>query len=219
MSEVPGLAYNPGITAEDIPKPLILFAQGQTKAAVEYGSLYTALGNEVTQIAAPAEGIGVPGESVRMYVLRGPEKKVGVITHAGETWVRDTVEELQSIQDVRSGPFPVYDYVVAIPDVDERLPYKIRFKRTGMDAAKEINMALLFAGPGNESTVAFELALEKRQGDHKYVVPVVRKVSVPALEAAKDSEKLEGLKRLAGAAPERPQLAPATASNTAPALD
>jgi hypothetical protein len=216
MSDLPQQQYNPGITAEDIPTPWVLFAQGQTKADVEYGSIYAAIGTQIKTLVDPPKGVDTPGERLRFYVLRGPDKRWGYIKQADNSqWVQDEYPNPQQIAEAKGNPFLVFDYVIGMPDVDERLPYKIRFKRTGADAAKQINLALLFAGPGNESTVAFELALVKRVTDYKFVVPTVRTVEVPALQASKDAEKLDVLRPLAGTSAPTPQLAAATT----PALD
>jgi hypothetical protein len=217
MSEVPGLAYEGGITAEDIPTPWVLLAQGQTQADVEYGSIYTNLGSQSKQIAKQ-------GEPVRFHVLRGPIKRWGIITTENDKWFNDDYAVLAERTDIKpfsngdpGVPTLAYEYVIALPEVDERLPYKIRFFRSAVRAAKEINMALLFAGPGNESSVAFDLTTVKGEGDYKYVVPSVRQVEVPALEAAKTEEKLAVLRPLAGAVPVREQIAATTTD--APALD
>lgn len=219
---LPDQQYNPSapgeITADDIPTPWVLFAQGQTKADVPYGCIYTRLGNEATVIAEPAEALDTPGPAVRFSVLRGPQKRWGWNKTENDYWTStEYPTELSADGTDAKGkkPHRVFDYVIALLDGDTRLPFKIRFKRTGADAAKEINMALLMAP--DPARAVFELTVVKRQDDFKYVVPQVRLVEVPALEVGDHDEIRGRLSVLAGFDPS-PQQIPTT-TTSAPALD
>lgn len=226
MSEatLPDQQYNPSapgeITADDIPTPWVLFAQGQTKADVPYGSIYTRLGDVANVIAAPAKELETPGEAVRFSVLRGPQKRWGWNKTENDYWTSvEYPTELSADGTDAKGKHPhrVFDYVIALLDGDTRLPFKVRFKRTGADAAKDINMALLMAP--DPARAVFELTVVKRQTDFKFVVPQVQLVEVPALEVGDHDEIRGRLSVLAGFDPSPQQLPTTTSAPAAPALD
>lgn len=209
---VPALAYNPAseITAEDIPTPWVLFAQQMTGSVadgeVPYGAIYSQVGGTVTVLADPPKEKGVAGPGVTFYVLRGPIKRYGYTNKTGDYWTSDDFPNLEDVDQSKGFPHRVFDYIIGIPDKNQIFPFKVRFKRTGADAAKAINMAILersFASKQfDAATIPFTLTLTKKTKDtYNFVVPSASVAEVPAPLAAKHQEVLAVLRERAGAPP------------------
>lgn len=75
-----------------------------------------------------------------------------------------------------------YNYVLALPEVDPDVPYKMLFTKTGAPAAKQINTVLQRnAGRGPSFMTAFRIYTDKREKTvgsqtHRWTVPRVRSV-------------------------------------------
>jgi hypothetical protein len=94
------------------------------------------------------------------------------------------------------------------------------YKKWGASAAKRINLQLLLAEQSGKdpSTVAFSLKAKKDKNDQgSFATAIVDVATVPAVEAKKDAELVERLRKFVGATQAPPaQSVPAI---EAPALD
>lgn len=230
---LPAQRYNPqtDITAEDIPKPRIKFAQGLSKVVTEngvpYGAIYTVIGQndqDPQVLVAPASKPGQTSDPVRFYVLSGPRKGFSF---------KNTNDDLDNTRDgsypdlsqvKNNDPREVYrtfDYVVAIVDPTTKLPlphYLMLYRRWGADAAKRINLELMMAGMQEQDprSVAFTLrALKDSNDDGSFATAIVE----PTEAKPGDAELVAKLGQYVGASP-NPQAAPSSApAIEAPALD
>ena len=219
---LPAQRYNPqtDITAEDIPKPRIKFAQGLSKVVTVIGQN----DQDPQVLRAPAAKPGQTGDPVRFYVLSGPRKGFSF---------KNTNDDLDNTRDgsypdlslvKNNDPREVYrtfDYVVAIVDPATKLPlphYLMLYRRWGADAAKRINLELMMAGMQEQdpTTVAFTLRAKKDSNDEgSFATAIVE----PTEAKPGDAELVAKLARYVGASPS-PQAAPSPApAIEAPALD
>lgn len=234
---LPEQRYNPQaseLTAEDIPKPRVKFAQGLSKVVLEndvpYGSIYSVIGQNdenPTVLRDPAKAKGELGESVRFYVLLGPKKGFSWTNTAGDLDNNRDGSYPDLSQVKNNDPKEVYrtfDYVIAVVDPVLKLPlphYLMLYKRWGGDAAKRINQEILLAEMrGLDSTaVPFSLRAKKDQNDAgSFATAIVEPIeNLDAATVKKDAELVAKLRPFVGqASAPAPSSAPAI---EAPALD
>lgn len=126
-------------------------------------------------------------EPVVLHELGGDDE--GVLVHVlamRKGWSLSEDGELQTwaFDDPNRSPdaWVTYNYVLALPEHDPDVPYKMLFTRTGAPAAKQINTVLQRnAGRGPSFMTAFRIKTDKRekqQGSQTYrwTVPRVRSV-------------------------------------------
>jgi hypothetical protein len=162
----------------DVALPRIKIGQPQA-AAVQEGtvpaySLYAATGSEDPEPVILHE-LDSGDEGVLVHVLA--MRKGKSLTEDGElqTWAFD---------DPAAPPeaWVTYNYVLALPEHDPDVPYKMLFTRTASPAAKQINTVLQRnAGKGPSFMTAFRITTQKREkqqgsSTYRWGVPRVRSV-------------------------------------------
>lgn len=161
------------LTPEDVALPRIKVAQFSSAAVqdeiVSPGAIFASAGSEDPDPVVLYE----PGseEGVTFYVLG--LKKGKSITVDNELVVFDYGDP-----EAPPDAWVTYTYFVAIPEVDEVLPFKWLFTKSAKPAAQQINLLL----KKNEATgpsygIAFSATTQKRENDKgKWFVPRVRQV-------------------------------------------
>jgi hypothetical protein len=153
-SQVPALAETPAteIGAEDIALPRLYIGQYMSdhvkSKAVEVGDLFTATGGD-----DPDPQVLIKqgsDEKLRVHILA--LRKGKSISEGGELVLFDFNDP-----DAPPEAWTTYNYAIALPDVDEEVPYKWLLTRTGNPTAKRMNMVI----KKNEAKgPAYELAFD-----------------------------------------------------------
>lgn len=87
-----------------------------------------------------------------------------------------------------------YNYVIAIPDEDKEVPFKLLLTKSGKPAATQIN-TWLRKHKGAPFEVAFQITSEERKNTekkHTWYVPIIRKVDATP-EGLEVAESLAGM--------------------------
>lgn len=203
---VPDKAYDPAteITSEDVALPRVKKGEKQSAQDVPYGSIFTELGADDPDpqvIAEPGDGSDGTSGAVRFYVVGGPIKGRSYSEQGGdlETWRFDD-------PSAHPDSWVTYKYVIAIPSVEDTLPFTILLTRTSTPAARQLNTILQKAAltrPTDE--VPLELTARKRKNQKgQFAVFQVRQVEVPTKDLKADLEVVEKVKGLAGAGTKGP---------------
>lgn len=202
---VPDLVRTPAleIEAEDIALPRLYLGQYMSahvqEDRVEPGSIFTALGSD----------------DLEPNVLWEPGQEGGVVFHVlamrkGKSITVDGELELYDYNDPEAPPeaWVTYNYVIALPEVDEDVPYKWLLTRTGRPAAQQVNMVLKkTAALGPAHTQAFEAFTAPRENPKgKFFVPRVR--STEALD--KNVQTAASLTAIIAGQPDEPVDRPST---------
>lgn len=168
------------IGVEDIVLPRIKIGQYSTKQVknrgldVTAGDIFSASSEDEGDVLWEAK----PGDDNK------PTAKGGVLIHVltlrkGKSWTDPETKELQTYSfDDPAAPadaWTTYNYLVAVPEVDDEVPFKWLFTKTGRPAAQQINTVLSKnASRGPAWNSAFRLSTAFRgnpKGD--YYVPRV----------------------------------------------
>lgn len=194
--QVPALRPTPAleIEAQDIALPRIYIGQYMSKAVqeqiVKAGAIYTATGQD-----DPNPNVlwnqGDEG-GVVFYVLS--LRKGKSIQDNGELVLFD-------YDDPNAPPdaWVTYNYAVAVPSVDEDVPFKLLLTRTGTPAARNINLILKKNAARNPAwATAFSLTAAPRENAKgKFFVARVQQVEANANDVA----TAESLALMVAAAP------------------
>lgn len=197
-AQVPDLVRTPALelTAEDVALPRLYIGQFMSQHVqdgnVPAGAIFTALGQEDPD----PEVLWEPGDEagIRLHIL---DLKLG------KSLSIDGELQLYDHNDPEAPPeaWTTYNYAVALPDVDQEVPYKWLLTRSAKATAKQINMVLMkhqAKGPAYE--VAFEIETAPRENQKgKWFVPRARSVEAKD-EHVKIAESLVGM--ISGAAVE-----------------
>jgi hypothetical protein len=160
---VPDLVRTPAltITAEDVALPRLYIGQFMSKAVmerlVEAGSIYAATGQEDPDPQVLFDPNAKDAKGVLFYVLA--LRKGKSISDGGELVLFD-------YDDPNAPPdaWVTYNYLVACPEADTDVPYKLLLTRTGRPAALQINTVLKKnAGAGPSWINAFRLTTAPRE--------------------------------------------------------
>jgi hypothetical protein len=206
-ASVPDMVRTPAlsITAEDIALPRIYLGQFMSQAVqeglVKAGQIFSATGADDPDptILWSSDGKGEFKDGVPIYVLT---------IKKGKSWTAGPGEELQLFDyDDPAAPadaWVTYGYVVAIPALDDQVPFKLLLTRTGKPAALQINTVILKqAAAGPAWLTKFVLTTAPRENNKgKFFVPRVAVGEAVAAEVA--IAETIGL-ALNSAAVERPQ--------------
>lgn len=177
-SGVPALAGTPAseLTAEDISLSTIKLGQHMNShvqnGEVPAGSIFTTTGQDDP---AP-EVLWEQGDKnpVGFHVLA--LRKGKSVSHEGEL-------ELYAYDDPNApaDAWVTYNYVVALPVVDEEMPYKLLLTKTGKPAAQSINTVVAKNATVPSYTLAFTLdCVSRENAKGKFYVPRVRHVEASA---------------------------------------
>lgn len=189
-AQVPDLVRTPAleITAEDVALPRIYLGQYMTEAVkhklVDFGDVFTASGPDDPDPQVLWK-LNSKDEGVLFHVLA--LKKGKSFSDGGELQLYD--------YDDPSAPaeaWITYNYTVALPEVDEEVPYKLLLTRTGRNTAKQINTVLKKnEGRGPAWATGFRLtAVQRENAKGEFVVPRIAVVNEPPIEAVKSAETL-----------------------------
>jgi hypothetical protein len=178
---VPALAPTPAteLSAEDIALPSIKLGQFMSdhvqEDRVPSGSIFSATGADDPDPVVLWEQ-GQP--KVRFYVLA--LKKGKSVSSDGELVLFDYNDS-----DAPAEAWVTYNYTVALPNVDEEMPYKFLLTRTGKPAAQQINTVIAKNATTPPYKLAFELDCKERSNKKgKFFVPRVSHVEATEEEAA-----------------------------------
>jgi hypothetical protein len=136
-AQVPALVQTPAleIGAGDVALPRLYIGQSMSEpvqdGAVEVGQLFTALGQDDPEPQVVSDK-GEDADGVLVHVLGMTRKK---------SLSKDGELELYDYDDPNAPPeaWVTYNYVVALPEVDPDLPFKLLYTRSATSAAKWIN--------------------------------------------------------------------------------
>jgi hypothetical protein len=194
---VPALVSTPAIEidAGDVALPRVYIGQYSSDQVVdkrvEFGDIFTALGQD-----DPAPN-----------VVHNVDTEDGVLLHVlglrkGKSLSQDGELELFAFDDPNAPPeaWVTYQYVVALPEVDQELPFKMLWTRSATPAAKQVNLVLAKnASRGPAWLNAFRVTTAFRSNEKgRWYVPIVRPVDA-------DPEHVELCESLAALAADTPQ--------------
>lgn len=172
-ASVPALVTTPAleIEASDVQLPRLYIGQFSSDQVqdekVKVGELFTALGQE---------------DPDPQVVSAKGEDAAGVLIHVlgmrkGKSLSKDGELELYAYDDPEApaDAWVTYNYAVALPEVDQELPYKMLWTRSATPAAKQLNLVLSKnAGSGPPWTTAFRVRTAFRENEKgKWYVPRV----------------------------------------------
>lgn len=200
---VPALAPTPAteLTGEDIALPAIKLGQFMSdhvqEDRVPSGSIFSATGaDDPDPVVLWEQG---NEEKLRFYVLA--LKKGKSVSSDGELVLFD-----YNAPDAPAEAWVTYNYTIALPNVDEEMPYKFLLTRTGKPAAQQINTIIAKNAATPAYKLAFELDCKERSNKKgKFFVPRVSHVEATEAEV----EVAEKLSALVNADPAAGQAAPA----------
>lgn len=171
---VPDLVRTPAltITAEDVALPRIYIGQFMSKAVQEQlvkpGVIFSATGQDDPDPQVLWSESDKKNPGVRLYVIG--LRKGKSISDGGEL-------QLFDYDDPNAPPdaWVTYNYTVAIPSVDEDVPFKLLLTRTGRPAALQMNTVLKKNSIGGPAWAnAFLLTTAARENAKgKFFVPRV----------------------------------------------
>jgi hypothetical protein len=184
-SNLPDL-YRPAVTADidasDIKLPKLKIGQFGTpqvqEGLVKAGSLFTHLTREDADEILTNTGDGIPAaDGLEFYVL-GIRKAWSLTDDNDElqTWEDHDPSRPQNAQRT-------YTYTVAIPSVDEQMPFNLLLKSSSTPAAKQINLLLKkYEAAGDVTQLAFLIGSKRRENvdkGHKWYVAQVTTAPEP----------------------------------------
>jgi hypothetical protein len=172
---VPALAGTPAteFTAEDIALPQIKLGQFMSdhvqEDRVPAGSIFATTGAEdMDPVVLWEQG---DEELLKFYVL-GLRKGKSVSSDG------ELVLFAYDDPDAPSDAWVTYNYTIAIPDVDQEMPYKFLLTRTGKPAAQQINTVIaknIATTPATKLCFQLDCA-ERKNKKGKFFVPRVKHV-------------------------------------------
>ena len=183
-SSVPALADTPSVhlDSEDIALPRLYLGQYMSEHVQENrvpaGSIFTALGQDDADPVVVWEQGDEPGVIVRPLSL----SKGKSISEGGELVLFDYDDP-----EAPADAWVTYNYVVALPEVDQDMPFKWLLTRTGKPTAQKINTVIA----KNQATtppwgLAFSVKAVARENQKgKFFVP-----SVTPIEADKAHDEV-----------------------------
>lgn len=166
------------IESSDVSLPTIKVGQHMSNAVQEglvaFGDIFSSVSKEDADPAILCPFTETES-GLKFHVLGMTRGKSASIDGELQTYAYDDPEAPRDA-------WVTYKYVVAIPDHDTVLPYKLLLTKTGAPAAKQINL-LLMKNSGQAWDLAFTLHAAKRENAKgKYCVLQVRQ-SVPSKPA------------------------------------
>lgn len=179
-SSVPALAATPAVevSAEDIALPKLKIGQYSSDPVqdklVDVGDLYTTIGQDDPEPNVIAEQ--GDEEGVLFHVLGMTKGKS--LSVDGDLQVFDFNDP-----DAPAEAWVTYNYVVALPEVEESLPYKWLLSKSGKPAATQINLVLVRQSANQVPVheIAFRVTTGYKENTKgKYYVPRVRQVEAEA---------------------------------------
>lgn len=187
---VPALVSTPSVelTAEDVALPTIKLGQFMSdhvqEDRVPAGSIFSATGSDDPDpIVLWEQG---SDDLLTFHVLA--LRKGKSISDGGEL-VLFAFDD----PDAPSDAWVTYNYVVALPEVEEEMPYKFLLTRTGKPAAQNINTVIAKNAATPAPQLAFTLDCVQRENKKgKFFVPRVKHVEATESNVA-IAEKLAGL--------------------------
>jgi len=208
---VPALAPTPSIeidSADDIALPALKLGQFMNdhvqEGRVPAGSIFTSLGQDDPDPTVLWEQGNE--DNVVFYVLG--MRKGKSVSDGGEL-----VLFAYDDPDAPADAWVTYNYVIAIPKVDDEMPVKFLLTRTGRPAAQQINTVLAKnAAAGPPYSLAFALdCVERKNPKGKYFVPRVRHIEA-------DDEEVKVAEKLASLVPSDPVASSGSETTEAPAI-
>lgn len=207
-ANLPAQQYNPaaGITADDVPKPRIKFAQpGQPPVIAgecQYGDIYSTLdGDSVLEVLAEVDRQSGITSPLRFYVLDF-WKTYTWESHGEFRWgSRKPADGEVDFKDGKTTLSENMNYTVVLPQVADDLLYQMSFKGSGLNAARNLNFRLSRPTNVDPTTMPFDVTCkrtEKSAGSQTfhYTVPRVDIADVPASEKEKELEVVGALRSL-----------------------
>jgi hypothetical protein len=179
-ASVPALAPTPSIelSAEDVALPTIKLGQFMSdhvqEDRVPAGSIFSATSaDDPDPVVLWEQG---SDELLKFYVLA--MRKGKSISDGGELVLFSFDDP-----DAPADAWVTYNYVIALPSVDEEIPYKFLLTRTGKPAAQQINTVIA----KNLATPAYNLAftvdcVQRENKKGKFFVPRIRHVEADEAE-------------------------------------
>lgn len=177
---VPDLIRTPALDldASDITLPRIHIGQHMSKPVmndlVGKGELFSSIGQEDP---APVT-LDRPARFHVLAVRKGKSFTAG----SGAPLERYDFDD----PSAPAGAWVTYDYTVMLPDVDREVPFKLLLTRSGMAAAKQMNMIMMrYASTGPQWQLAFELDTQKRENEKgQYWVAKITQVEAKPEDAS-----------------------------------
>lgn len=163
--------YRPAVSADldasDIRLPKVKIGQFMTpqvqEGLVKAGSIFTCATREDADVLVESGTDGVPVDSgVEFYVL-GVRKGWSLTDEADElqTWAFNDPAHPENAD-------LTYTYTVAVPSVDEQLPFTLLLTRTSTPAARQINLLLKkYEAVHDGSQLALLIGSKKRENTEK----------------------------------------------------
>lgn len=187
-----------GLDASDIRLPKLKIGQFSTNQVqdqlVKAGDIFSHLTAEDATLlreAKPKVGVEDPLEFFVLGIRKGwsmKDENDDLQSYADDD---ARVPALMENPDPKKRPWRTYSYTVAVPSVDEELPYTLLFTRSSIPAARTINLFVKryeSQGPGYE--VPFMLRTKYREnGENRWYVAAVEQAQEPA--NAKDRKARE----------------------------
>lgn len=211
------------LDASDIQLPKLKIGQSMTpqvqEGLVHLGDLFThttADDADVVRVAPDKDGVPL-SDGLEFYVLG--VRKGWSLQADGEltTWAFDDPSRPEKA-------YKTYTYTVAIPEVDEQLPFNLLLTKTSAPAAKQINLLLKrYATDGDDSQLALVLGSKKKVDSAKgYSWFVAQVTTAPEPTDAKGRKAREAAqataKALAGLVQSAPAASTAAADDGQPSI-
>lgn len=179
---VPALASTPAteLSSEDIALSTIKLGQFMSEhvqeGRVPKGSIFSSTGaDDPDPIVLWEQG---QEDKLRFYVLA--LRKGKSVSSDGELVLFDYNDP-----EAPAEAWVTYNYTIALPDVDEEMPYKLLLTRTGKPAAQQINTVLAKNGTTPSYKLAFDLDCKERKNKKgTFYVPRVSFAEATEAESA-----------------------------------
>jgi len=178
-SQVPDLVRTPAleIGAEDVALPRLKIGQFMSEqvqdGTVPAGALFTSLSSDDPD----PQVLYKPGDENGVVIHVLSMRRGKSISEGGELVLYDYNDP-----DAPPDAWVTYNYVIAIPAVDEDVPQKWLLTRTGRPAAQQMNTVLAKnSGKKPPYELAFEVTTAERSNDKgRFFVPKVRHIEADA---------------------------------------
>jgi hypothetical protein len=195
--------YRPAVSADldasDIRLPKLKIGQFMTpqvqEGLVKAGSIFTCATREDAEVLVESGPDGVPVEGGPEFYVLGVRKGWSLTDADDElqTWAFDDPAHPEKAN-------LTYTYTVAVPSVDEQLPFTLLLTRTSTPAARQINLLLKkYESGGDGSQLALLIGSKKRENTEKgfkwYVAQVT---TAPEPSDAKSRKAREAAQAVAG---------------------
>lgn len=172
---LPALATTPAleIGGADVALPRVYIGQSSSDQVqdgrVKFGDIFVALGQDDPEPVVVAE---VDTDDELLFHVLGMKRGKSV-SHDGKL-------DLYQYDDPNAPAeaWVTYNYVVALPEVDENMPFKMLWTRSQTPAAKQLNLVLAKNGSRGPAWInAFRVKTAFRSSEKgRWYVPIVRPV-------------------------------------------